>query len=105
VNTASIAAGSRQTPRAWAEGTFAESAKVLKDAKVRTDSWQTLLVSGRPAAAYVADYTEKGRAMRIYAVHSLGAQRSESFQFTCPADKFAANKSVFDSIVKSYRVR
>jgi len=91
-----------KSSRAWAEIDFRDSiSKRFKDAKIRPESWKDREVSGRPGASYIADFTENGKPWVLFALHALGPQTADSFQLTCPPDKFDTLLAAFETIVAS----
>lgn len=98
--TDTLPAAARQSSRAWAESNIAS----MKGAKVRADSWKTLNISGRVAAACVVDFTEDGKPHVQYLVHAVGPKTSEFFVISSAPEKFDTLKAAFETVLTSYRI-
>ena len=93
-----------KSSRAWAEIDFRDSvSKRLKDVKIRPESWKEREDSGRPGASYIADFTENGKPWVVFWLHALGPQTAESFELSCPAEKFDGLLAAFETIVASWK--
>ncbi|MDR3403129.1 MAG: DUF3108 domain-containing protein [Chthoniobacter sp.] len=102
--TDSLKEESQKSSRAWAEVNFKDhTAKELKDAKVRPDSWKDETVSGQSGVSFLIDYTEGEKPRVGYARYVVGPKFSERFLLAAAPDKFDALKAAFDRIIASYK--
>jgi hypothetical protein len=101
--TDSLAAAVRQTPRAFADHEIQDFAKELQDFKVRPNSWRNYNISGRPGIAFLADYTESGKAKVLLSIYAIGAKNCENFTLACVPEKLDGLTRSFDQIIASYR--
>jgi len=96
----------KQSPRAWAEQKLPEVATVLKDLKVRADSWHTMTVSGQPAAGYVADFVAiNGTPMVEYVVCMFGKTMAAKVAANCPRDSLDRLKKAMQPVIESLEVK
>ena len=72
---------------------------------IRENSWAEYNICETPAVSYVADYVEEARAMVEYRSYILGKSMVYWFVFRIEKDKFDSNKELFDSIVKSFKLK
>jgi hypothetical protein len=101
-----LSADERESPRAWAEKGFPDAAKRLKDLKVRPDSWQSLTVSGQPAASHLADFVAvDGRPMAEYVVCVFGKTVAAKLSASCPRDELDRMKKAIAPVLESLEVK
>lgn len=104
VQTDSLSANSRTSPRAWAEHNIKGDARnVSKDAKVRDNSWKNYVVAGRPGISYLFDFVENEKRRTRFSLHVIGPKYSEQFVLVCDTDKFDELLKSFEQIITSYR--
>lgn len=102
--TGSLKEASKMSARAWAEAEVKDNySKVLKDLKVRADSWKDETVAGQPAVSFLADYTEGGKPRTGRAIFFTGPQVSGQFMLAAPPEKFDTLKTAFDGVVASFK--
>jgi hypothetical protein len=95
---------SRKSARAWAEAEIKDNySKVLKDVKVRADSWKDATVAGQPAVSFLADYTDSGKPRVGYVIFSIGPKTSGQFMLAAAPEKFEGLKAAFDGLVSSFK--
>ena len=103
--TKSLPAEARTSPRAMADHDVRENqGKSLQDFKVRPNSWKPLLVAGRPAVSFQADFKRRDKAMVMFAAYSIGPKNSEIFVLTAAPEKFDGLQKTFEGIIDTYRV-
>lgn len=103
----------KKSPRAWLEKVLGEAKQQQKDFQVRGDGWQTLEVSGRPAARAIADYVTGGdRKMAECDFALFGQATALRFSVQLPRDRLDAlvpreprAESPLLSIVRSIAVK
>ena len=95
----------KKSPRAWAEKEAEGAAKVLKDLKVRDESWKELKVAGRPAVGCISDYVDGKRKMMSYNVYVLGPTTGAEFCMMIERDDFDEVRKAFDAIIASYKAK
>ncbi|MGA2173921.1 MAG: tetratricopeptide repeat protein [Verrucomicrobiota bacterium] len=89
--------------RTFANARLAEDAKILKDFKVRSDSWQDRTVAGQPAVGVVSDYMV-GKAKKVlYHVWSFGPTNAACFYTHVAASDFDGFRPKFDAVVNSFQ--
>ena len=101
-----LSAEEKKSPRALAEQKLLEAAKELKDLKVRADSWQSMTVSGQPAASYMADFVAiDGQPMAQYVVCVFGKTMAAKVAASCPRDGLDRLKKAIQPVVQSLEVK
>lgn len=101
-----LSAEERKSPRAWVEKSLPAAAKRLKDLKVRAGSWETTIISGRPAVSLLGDFVATdGRPMTQYTVCVFGKTTALNMNVDCPRDGVEAMKKAVHPIVVSLEVK
>ncbi len=101
-----LSAEPKKSLRASAEQGLSDMAKQLKDLKVRADSWQSMTLSGQPAASYVADFVgTDGRSMALYVVCVFGKTTAASITVNCPRDGLDHMKKAIRPVLESFEVK
>jgi hypothetical protein len=101
-----LSADEKESPRAWAEQGLPDAAKRLNNLKVRQDSWQSLTVSGQPAASYTADFVATdGRPMTEYVVCVFGKTLAAKLTASCPHDGLDRIKKSLGPVIESLEVK
>jgi hypothetical protein len=79
------------------------AAKRFKGYTMREGSWNQDLSGELPRVRFIGDYQEDdGSAWVQYRVYAVHDRTKAEFIFKTPADRFEANRPIFDDIVASY---
>ena len=92
-----------ETSRKLADMRIKKRKRVLKDFKVRSDSWTERTISGHPGISFIADYIARDKSMVEYYVCSLGETTAVEFFTHIERDKFDGFQGSFDAIIDTYR--
>jgi tetratricopeptide (TPR) repeat protein len=95
----------KKSVRAWAEYQVAQAAKLMKDLKVRPESWQDRTLSGNPAVGLTADYVGTEHNDIAYGVFTFNGTNAMELYFSIAADQFDSFRPVFDAIINSYATK
>lgn len=93
----------KKSLRAWAAKDAEGVAEVLKDFKIRDDSWKELKVAGLPAVSCVADYVQGKKKKMSYGVYSFGQTTAANFSMMGERDGSDDLRKAFDGIIASYK--
>jgi hypothetical protein len=93
----------KKSPRAWAESEVVDGAKVLKDLKIRPESWQERTVGGHPGVSMIGDFVDGQEKKMVYAIFSFGNATATEFRLQVAAVDFDDFRPRFDAIVESYK--
>ncbi len=80
-----------------------EARTALRDYALRDGTWNERSLAGWPAISFAGDYRDMGREMVHYWTFIESGEVCASFDLKVPADRFEALRTVFDSIIESYR--
>jgi hypothetical protein len=94
----------KKSVRAWADAEIADGAKMLKDLKVRSDSWKERTIAGKPGLSVIADFTEGKVKKTAYAVFSLAAGNAVQFLTYAASGEFEEFRPKFEAIIDSFKV-
>jgi len=100
-----IPAEKKKSLRDWAESEAAAAAGMLKDFKIRADSWQERKVGGQAAVSFVADYASGKDKNVAYGVFTFSAKKGSVFQTMIAAKDFDAFKPQIDAVIDSYKAK
>jgi hypothetical protein len=91
--------------RAWAEKevTDGEGSKLLKELRIRPDSWRDRPVAGEPGLSLICDYVEGDEKKISYAVFTFGNTKAACFVLLSGVKDFEAFQPKFEAIVDSYK--
>lgn len=92
-----------ESSRALADMRVKRRNELLKDFKVRPDSWTDRTISGHPGISFIADYVARRKQMVQYYVCSLGESTAVEFFTDIEQDKFDDFQGSFDAIIDTYR--
>ena len=93
----------KESSRAWADMRVNKRTKLLKDFKVRSDSWTERTISGHPGVSFISDHIDRDKKMVQYYVCSLGESTVVEFFTTIERGKFDSFQGSFDAIIDTYR--
>jgi hypothetical protein len=99
----SLSPTARSSARGFADMSVESQAKMVKDLKVRPDSWGTAEVSGLPAVSFIADYLDNGKPMVVGGVCALGSTAGYQFNLAATPEEFVKMQPAFESIVASFK--
>ncbi len=81
---------------------LAQARAALHDYALRDGTWSEHTLAGRPAVSFVGDYREIDRKRVHYWTFIESGELCADFTLKIPADRFAALRPAFDSIIESY---
>ena len=93
----------KKSLRGWADSEVVDGSKVLKDFKVRPESWKERTVGGHPGLSLIGDYVDGQEKQVGYSVFSLGSSNAVNFRLRMAAKDFEAFQPKFEAIIDSYQ--
>jgi hypothetical protein len=91
--------------RAWVENEIAgrDGKQLLKDLRVRPESWKERTVDGKPGLSVIGDFVDGTEKKIGYGVFTIGNTNAATFLLASAAKDFEAFQPKFEAIVDSYK--
>ena len=93
----------RKSVRAWADSQIADGAKVLKDVKVRPDTWKERTVAGQPGVSVLADFVEGKEKKTGYLVCVFVDQKAVQFLAYAGGEDLETVRPQIEAIIDSLK--